>query len=295
MSGASPASRLRERLRAGHLVAPACWDALSARLAHQAGFEAALMSGFAVSGARLGMPDTGLISFAEMADELRRICQAAPDLLVIGDGDTGYGNPLNVQRTVREYVRAGAAAIMIEDQVAPKKCGHVAGKQVVPFEEARMRVRAAVDAARAGPDILILARTDARAVLGFEDALARCRMFADEGADILFIEAPGSEAEMRAFCTACADHPTMITVVDGGSGASLPPERLAALGYRLIIYPVAAFSVAVTATMRALEAIRDGTPAQSEGLSFAALKSLVGFDEYHALEQRYRIEDPSGS
>jgi 2-methylisocitrate lyase-like PEP mutase family enzyme len=184
---------------------------------------------------------------------------------------------------------------MIEDQVAPKKCGHVAGKQVVPFEEARMRVRAAVDAARAGPDILILARTDARAVLGFEDALARCRMFADEGADILFIEAPGSEAEMRAFCTACADHPTMITVVDGGSGASLPPERLAALGYRLIIYPVAAFSVAVTATMRALEAIRDGTPAQSEGLSFAALKSLVGFDEYHALEQRYRIEDPSGS
>src|SRR5262245_47744616 len=168
---------------------PCCFDALSARLIHEAGFPLTLMSGFAVSAARLGEPDTGLISFAEMLDQLRNICAAAPRLPVIGDGDTGYGNAVNVLRTVREYARAGAAGIMIEDQLSPKRCGHTRGKQVVSRSEARMRIRAAVDAGRES-GILIMARTDARAVNGFEDALARCGDFVEEGADIIFLEAP---------------------------------------------------------------------------------------------------------
>ena len=154
------------------------------------------LSGFAVSAARLGLPDTGLISFSEMLDSLRNCCSAVPAMPIIADGDTGYGNALNVQRTVFEFARAGAAAVMIEDQVSPKKCGHTRGKQVVSRQEARMKIRAAVEA-RADADILIMARTDARAVHGPEEALARCRDFEQEGADIIFLEAPESEAEMR--------------------------------------------------------------------------------------------------
>src|SRR3984893_7119753 len=166
---------------------PGCFDALSTKLIADAGYQVSFMSGFAVSAVRLGLPDTGLISFAEMLDSLRSCCGAVSTIPLIGDGDTGYGNALNVQRTVVEYARAGAAAVMIEDQVSPKKCGHTRGKQVVSREEARMKIRAAVEA-RA--DILIMARTDARAVHGLDDALARCREFAKERADIIFLEAP---------------------------------------------------------------------------------------------------------
>src|SRR5258708_33327164 len=155
---------------------PGCYDALSAKLAAAAGFKVTFMSGFAVSAARLGLPDTGLISFAEMLDTLRSCCAAAGSVPLIGDGDTGYGNALNVQRTVTEYARAGAACIMIEDQVSPKKCGHTGGKQVISREEARMKIRAAGDA-RADAGILIMARTDARGVPGFDDAVARCKDF----------------------------------------------------------------------------------------------------------------------
>src|SRR5436190_7111058 len=150
---------------------PGCYDALSAKLVADAGYKVTFMSGFAVSAARLGLPDTGLISFSEMLDTLRNCC-AATAIPMIGDGDTGYGNALNVQRTVVEYARAGAAAVMIEDQLSPKKCGHTRGKQVVSRAEARMKIRAAVDAC-AEADILIMARTDARALHGFDEALAR--------------------------------------------------------------------------------------------------------------------------
>ena len=168
---------------------PGCYDALSAKLVADAGYKVTFMSGFGVSAARLGLPDTGLISFSEMLDSLRNCCSAAAKIPLIGDGDTGYGNALNVQRTVVEYARAGAAAVMIEDQVSPKKCGHTRGKQVITRDEARMKIRAAVEA-RSGVDILIMARTDARAVHGFDEALARCRDFEAEGADIIFLEAP---------------------------------------------------------------------------------------------------------
>src|SRR6187399_622044 len=174
----TPAQRLRDLLSRPNLeIMPGCYDALSAKLVADAGYKVTFMSGFAVSAARLGLPDTGLISFSEMLDSLRNCCSAASTIPLIGDGDTGYGNALNVQRTVREYARAGAASVMIEDQVAPKRCGHTKGKQVVGRAEARTRIRAAVDAREAGPDILIMARTDARAIHGFEDALERCHEF----------------------------------------------------------------------------------------------------------------------
>src|SRR5579863_9677601 len=190
MPAMTPAQKLRDLLaEPGLQIMPGCFDALSAKLVAAAGFKATFMSGFAVAAARLALPDTGLISFAEMLDSLRNCCSGAGTLPLIGDGDTGYGNALNVQRTVVEYARAGAAAVMIEDQVSPKKCGHTRGKQVISRNEARMKIRAAADA-KSDADILIMARTDACAVQGFDAALARCRDFEDEGADIIFLEAP---------------------------------------------------------------------------------------------------------
>ena len=193
----SQPDKLRALLKEDRLhVMPCCFDALSARMIAQAGFEISFMSGFAVSAARIGAPDTGLISYGEMLDQGRNIC-AAVDIPVIGDGDTGYGNALNVRRTVEGYARAGFAAVMIEDQVVPKRCGHTRGKTVVDRAEAFERVRAAIDARNEGTDILILARTDARATDGLAEAIARGQAFAELGADILFVESPRSDKEMR--------------------------------------------------------------------------------------------------
>lgn len=284
------ANRLRALLQKPDIVPmPCAWDALSARLIAQAGFPLTLMSGFAVSGARLAVPDTGLISFAEMADQLRLICQAAPELIVIGDGDTGYGNAINVKRTTREYARAGAAAIMIEDQVSPKKCGHTKGKLVVARDEARMRIRAAVDAAAEAPSkILVMARTDARAVHGFDEAMERCRIFAEEGADILFLEAPESIDEMRAFCREF-HLPKMANMVAGGMTPVLPLPELQEIGYKIAAYPLVAFSAAIEGARLALAAIREGTLERVPQVDFATLKALVGFDDYYREEQRYKI------
>jgi 2-methylisocitrate lyase-like PEP mutase family enzyme len=285
---ATPGERLRSALlRPGVLLMPCCFDALSARLIQEAGFPLTLMSGFAVSASRLAQPDTGLISFAEMLDQLRNICAAAPGLPVIGDGDTGYGNAINVLRTVREYARAGAAGIMIEDQVSPKRCGHTRGKQVVPRAEARMRIRAAVEAARES-GLLIVARTDARAVNGFEDALARCGDFVEEGADIVFLEAPESRAEMERFCRAIP-RPCMANMVSGGATPVLPPAELARLGYKIAAYPLVLVSSAVKAMQQALAALQRGDDADQ--VSFEELKRLAGFPGYYELEERFRADD----
>jgi 2-methylisocitrate lyase-like PEP mutase family enzyme len=285
---ATPGERLRSVLqRPGVLLMPCCFDALSARLIQEAGFSLTLMSGFAVSASRLAQPDTGLISFAEMLDQLRNICAAAPGLPVIGDGDTGYGNAINVLRTVREYARAGAAGIMIEDQVSPKRCGHTRGKQVVPRAEARMRIRAAVEAARES-EVLIMARTDARAVNGFEDALARCGDFVEEGADIVFLEAPENRAEMERFCRAIP-RPCMANMVGGGATPVLPPAELARLGYKIAAYPLTLVSSAVKAMQRTLAALQRGEDADQ--VSFEELKRLAGFPGYYELEERFRADD----
>ena len=286
-----PAQRLRELLAEPRLqIMPGCFDALSAKLVADAGYTVGFLSGFAVSAARLGLPDTGLISFSEMLDSLRNCCSAVPSMPIIADGDTGYGNALNVQRTVFEFARAGAAAVMIEDQVNPKKCGHTRGKQVVSRQEARMKIRAAVEA-RADADILILARTDARAVHGPEEALARCRDFEQEGADIIFLEAPESEAEMRSFCGAVRK-PCMANMVAGGKTPVLPPADLQRLGYRLAVYPVMLLSAAIAAMQTALEALRPGAEVPPPScVPFAQLQSIVGFPAYWSREERYRAAE----
>ena len=285
------AQRLRDILAApGVEVMPGCFDALSAKLVAGAGFKVTFMSGFAVSAARLGLPDTGLISFVEMLDSVRSCVSGAGKVPLIGDGDTGYGNALNVQRTVVEYARAGAAAVMIEDQVSPKKCGHTRGKQVIPRDEARMKIRAAVDAKR-DADILILARTDARAVHGFDEALARCRDFETEGADIIFFEAPETEAEMRKFCAAMSK-PCMANMVPGGKTPILPPKDLAAVGYKLALYPVALMSSAIAAMQATLASLRpeSGKPLPPS-VTFQELQQVVGFPDYWERETRYKAGD----
>jgi 2-methylisocitrate lyase-like PEP mutase family enzyme len=287
----TPAQRLRNLLSQPDIaIMPGCYDGISAKLAAAAGFKVAFMSGFAVAAARLGMPDTGLISFTEMVDSLHNCCAAAGKVPVIGDGDTGYGNPLNVQRTVVEYARAGAACVMIEDQVSPKKCGHTRGKQVVSRDEARMKIRAAVDA-RADVDILIMARTDARAAHGFDEALARCKDFEAEGADIIFFEAPETEDEMRRFCSAMKK-PCMANMVPGGKTPVLPPAQLQDIGYKLALYPVMLLSSSIAAMQGTLAALQPGSKAaQPPAVSFTDLQAIVGFPGYWGLETKYQAKE----
>jgi 2-methylisocitrate lyase-like PEP mutase family enzyme len=284
----TPAQKLRDLLaQPGLQIMPGCFDALSAKLVAAAGFKVTFMSGFAVSAARLGLPDTGLISFAEMLDSLRNCASAAAGIPLIGDGDTGYGNALNVQRTVIDYARAGAAAVMIEDQVSPKKCGHTRGKDVVSRDEARLKIRAAVDA-KADADILIMARTDARAVAGFDAALERCRDFEAEGADIIFLEAPESEDEMRQFCQAMRK-PCLANMVPGGKTPILPPAQLQATGYKLALYPVMLLSSAVAAMQATLGALRpEAASAPPPSVPFTELQRIVGFPDYWEREGRYK-------
>jgi 2-methylisocitrate lyase-like PEP mutase family enzyme len=284
----TPAQKLRDLLaQPGLQIMPGCFDALSAKLVAAAGFKVTFMSGFAVAAARLGLPDTGLISFAEMLDSLRNCCNAAAGIPLIGDGNTGYGNALNVQRTVIDYARAGAAAVMIEDQVSPKKCGHTRGKDVISREEARLKIRAAVDA-KADADILIMARTDARAVAGFDAALERCRDFEAEGADIIFLEAPESEDEMRQFCRAMRK-PCLANMVAGGKTPILPPAQLQTIGYKLALYPVMLLSSAVAAMQATLAALHPEAAApQPPSISFTDLQRVVGFPDYWEREARYK-------
>jgi 2-methylisocitrate lyase-like PEP mutase family enzyme len=263
---------------------PCCFDAWSARLVEAAGFPLTFMSGFAVAAARAALPDAGLVSYGEMLDQGREIC-AAVSIPVIGDADTGYGNALNAKRTVHGYARAGFACAMIEDQRWPKRCGHTQGKEVVERAEALARIRAAVAARDEGAGILILARTDARAPLGLDEALWRARAFADAGADLVFLEAPRSEDEMRRFCRE-ARVPAMANLVEGGETPLLPPARLEELGYRIAAYPLTLLAAATRAMQRALEALRDGAPGP-ELVPFEELRRLVGFDAYDRELARY--------
>jgi 2-methylisocitrate lyase-like PEP mutase family enzyme len=282
----SPADRLRGLLGEGRLlILPCCFDALSAMLIERAGFPATFMSGFAVSASRLALPDTGLISFGEMVEHGRGICRAI-GIPVIGDGDTGYGNAINVKRTVREYAAAGFAAVMIEDQVAPKRCGHTRGKHVVERDEAVMRIRAACDAREEGADILILARTDARATHGLNEALERARAFSAVGADLLFIEAPLSEEEMATICRE-APGLHLANMLDGGSTPVLPPGRLQELGFAMAAFPLVLLSAAIGAMQRALAALAGGEMPRDEMPRFAELRALLGFEAYDAEAERY--------
>ena len=285
----SPANKLRHLLaQPGLLRMPCCYDALSARLIEQAGYPLTFMSGFAVSAARLGMPDTGLISYAEMADQGADICGAVA-IPVIGDGDTGYGNAVNVKRSVRGYARAGFACYMIEDQVSPKRCGHTKGKQTVPRAEALTRLQAALDARDEGADILIMARTDAVATEGFEEALTRARLFAEMGADITFLEAPRNEADMARYCETVPG-PKMANMVEQGHTPILPPARLESLGYKIAAYPLTLQLAAIAAMRRSLEALK-GEQHPDNLAAFDDLKDAIGFPRYYEEVERYAGED----
>jgi 2-methylisocitrate lyase-like PEP mutase family enzyme len=269
----------------GLITMPCCFDPLSAKLIEQAGFPLTFMSGFATAAARLGMPDTGLMSYAEVLDQGRNICNAT-SIPVIGDGDTGYGNALNVKRTVAGFAQAGFAAVMIEDQVAPKRCGHTAGKSVVTRDEAYERIRAAADARAEGHDILILARTDARHDHGLDEAITRAREFRRLGADILFVEAPRDEAEMRRVCTEL-DGPCMANIVEGGMTPALPPAELERIGFKIAAYPLTLMAAAMQAMTQALDAFKTGTPPPESLMPFDELKTRIGFDAYFEEERRY--------
>jgi 2-methylisocitrate lyase-like PEP mutase family enzyme len=269
------------------LVLPGCFDALTARLIERAGYPGAFMGGFAVSASRLGAPDTGLISYSEMLDQGRNICSAV-DFPVIGDGDTGYGNAVNVQRTVKGYADAGFACVMIEDQVSPKKCGHTQGKQIVSRDEAFSRIQAAVDAREAGANILIMARTDANATDGMDEAILRARTFADIGADITFLEAPNTIEEMTAYCDGVPG-PKMANMVEGGETPFLPPEQLAEIGYKVIIYPISLMLAGLQVMEDALASIKGGShPDNLAG--FGHLRDVVGFPEYYDVEKQYTTD-----
>jgi 2-methylisocitrate lyase-like PEP mutase family enzyme len=287
-NGPSPADKLRALLAGPEMmVISACYDALTARLVELSGMPATFMSGFGVAATRLGLPDTGLISYGEMVDQGRAICGAV-SIPVLGDGDTGFGNPLNIKRTVRGYHQAGFACVMIEDQVMPKRCGHTAGKEVVDRKEALLRVRAAVDARKEGADILIMARTDARAGHGLEEAIARCRAYVDLGADITFLEAPRSEAEMQTYCREVPG-PKMANLVEHGKTPLLPLPRLQEMGYKIAVYPLTLLNVSVGAMQRALECLRQGR-AVADLMDFETLQRIVGFQAYDKELEQYRFQ-----
>jgi 2-methylisocitrate lyase-like PEP mutase family enzyme len=266
------------------LVMPCCHDALSALLIQQAGFAITFMSGFGVSASRIGKPDTGLISYGEMVNQGQSICEALT-IPVLGDGDTGYGNAVNVKRTVQGYSQAGFSCIMIEDQHSPKRCGHTKGKQVVDHHEAAMRIQAAVDARHEGADILIMARTDARTTHDFNEALHRCHTFAEIGADIIFMEAPESIAEMKQFCQEI-DKPCMANMIQNGKTPLMSQQELQTLGFKIAAYPLTLLSSAIQAMSAGLSQLKkDQYP---DHLSFSKLQKIIGFPDYYYEEERYK-------
>lgn len=282
------AERLRALLARGELLMmPCCYDALSARLIEQAGFELTFLSGFAAAASRLGAPDLGLMSYGETLDQARNALGAVT-IPMLADGDTGHGNPMNVMRTVEGFAQAGCAGVMIEDQVWPKRCGHVAGKAVVDREEAFDRIRAAVETARRH-DILIMARTDARRELGLAEAIARAQGFAEIGAELVFVEEPLSEPEMRRIC-AEVPAPMVANMLEGGQTPILLPARLAELGFAVAAYPLAALSAAMQAISETLARLRAGEEHTAGLMPFGEMKERLGFDAYMATAARYDRE-----
>ena len=273
--------------RTGSLVFPGIYDTLSAKLAERAGFELAFVSGYAVSATCIGEPDLGLLTQSEVVDRARRICGSV-DIPILVDADTGYGNPLNVVRTVDELIAAGAAGCFLEDQVWPKRCGHMHGKRVVPRDEYLGKIRAAVDA-RGDKDFFIVARTDAIADGGLDEALARAAAARAAGADATFIEAPRTREELIEVGRK-APGPTVANMVEQGRTPVLPREELAALGFRLILYPVSGLYAAAKALETVYERLRaDGTTAGAADrlIAFERFNDLIGVDEKHALAERY--------
>ena len=270
----------------GIVVMPGCYDALSAKLIEREKLNVGFMSGFAVSSTRLGMPDTGLISFSEMAEQVRNICNVT-SIPIIFDGDTGYGNVVNVYRTVRGFADAGAAAIMIEDQKWPKKCGHTKGKDVVEVDEANSRIKAAVDASKMNnKDILVMARTDAIATRGLDDAIKRMQKFSELGADILFIEAIKSKEDMKRVIKEVPGH-HMINLIEDGETPLLEMNELEDIGFKIAVFPLTLMSASVKTMQESLKNMKNKTY-NTNVSKFSDLRDIVGFNEYYEIEDKYK-------
>mmetsp|Transcript_20227 Transcript_20227/g.47208 ORF Transcript_20227/g.47208 Transcript_20227/m.47208 type:complete len:355 (-) Transcript_20227:153-1217(-) len=283
----SAAARLRQLLAEKRLiVTPCCYDGLTARLIESAGFELTFMTGFGVSAVR-GYPDCQLVSYQEMLDSAFGICSSLQSICCIADGDTGYGNAVNVKRTVHGYAQAGMAGVMIEDQVAPKRCGHTRGKSVVSRAEAVARIKAACDARDEGKfDICIMGRTDARLTDGLDEAIERCKAYVEAGADITFLEAPLGVEEMERYCREVPG-PKMVNMLPSGQTPMLPIPRLEAMGFNIAAYPLTLLSAGLKAQRDALKLVATQGSAAKLELSFEELKRIVGFEDYYAEEQRY--------
>lgn len=279
---------LKARPKDRVIAAPGVYDMVSLRMAAAMGFDALYMTGYGTVASHLGLPDAGLASYADMVGRVETMAQMAGAPL-IADGDTGYGGLLNVRHAVRGYERAGAAAIQLEDQEFPKKCGHTPGRRVVSAEDMVRRIAVAAEA-RTSPDFLIIARTDARASLGLAEAIRRARAYAEAGADMLFVESPESEAEMAQIGRELGDMPLVANMVEGGRTPMLIPERLAEIGYALAIYPVAGLLSAAAALNTVYRQIRDtgsslGSPAPL--YPFAEMNRLMGFEEVWAFDKAH--------
>jgi 2-methylisocitrate lyase-like PEP mutase family enzyme len=284
---------LRQKLAGGDTVVLAgCFDALSARLAVNAGFEALFLSGYCTAATLLGLPDFGYVTQTEMAEVARRVCRAVPGAMVVVDGDTGYGNPLNTIRTVELYEAAGGAGIFLEDQVWPKKCGHMAGKKVVPREEWLAKLRAALDARER---LFVTARTDARAAVSLEEACERARMAADLGVDAVFVEAPESPEEMQAIAEATPGCVRVANMIEGGRTPLRTPAELHDLGFDLIVSPLTGLLAAARQMTEAFRVLAQKGTLRDDSdlvLAFDDFNPLVDLDHHYDLERRYGAGDP---
>ncbi|MGQ0548563.1 MAG: isocitrate lyase/PEP mutase family protein [Armatimonadota bacterium] len=289
MSATRASTRLRGRLSESRiLVAPGAPDALTARIIERTGFEAVYFTGAGFSYTHLGAPDLGLVSMTEITWRLAAVVESTP-LPVIADADTGYGNALNITRTVREFERAGAAAIQLEDQVTPKRCGHLSGKEVIGAGEMIGKIKAAVDS-RTDAELLIIARTDARATRGLTDAMERALRYREAGADVLFVEAPTSRDELAAI-PARLPPPVMANMVEGGTTPLCSAAELHEMGYRIVIFPGAAVRMAAAAITRMMAALKQQGTTRGmleDMMSFGELNDLLGLPTYRQREERYQ-------
>ncbi|PYN31753.1 MAG: carboxyvinyl-carboxyphosphonate phosphorylmutase [Candidatus Rokuibacteriota bacterium] len=277
------------------LVVPGAYDGISARLVQDAGFPAVYMTGYGTAASRLGLPDLGFAGLGEMADHARNLAGVL-DVPLIADADTGYGNALNVRRTVQAYEAAGVAALHIEDQITPKRCGHLSGHQIVPRGEFVGKIRAAVEA-RIDPDLLVIARTDAISAVGLDEALRRGEAATKAGADVLFIEAPRTEAQVEQVARAF-DTPLLYNYAPGGRSPLLPFARLRALGFAIILLPVDTLLVAAQAMRAFLGQVKARDDVLSLGdryMPFGDFNDLIGVTAQLALAERYRDDDRSAT
>ena len=286
------AEKIRRALKRDTVLMPGVFNALSARIANQLGFEIIFISGYSVSATALGEPDFGLLSLGDIVDATRRVCKNSTSPVIV-DADTGYGNALNVQRTVRELLDAGAAGIFLEDQLWPKKCGHMRGKKVIPAEEHANKIRAAHDAAKeSGRDLFIVARTDARQPLGLDAAIERCKLYKKAGADALFVEAPLSLAELRKIGRSLPP-PLVANMIERGVTPHLTRRELKKLGFQMIVCPLAALyaaAKAVTDVYRILKTKETTRKDLDRMLTFDEFNKIIGLQEKYDAEKRYAVE-----